>query len=258
MRQKIICIKLGGSVITNKKIPYHARTDAIKKIAESLKKINTPLVISHGSGSFGHTSAAKYCKKHGYKSKWGIAKVAFDAMEINKIVTEILIREKLPAVSFRPMSHITAEKGEIKDSFFDPILLALGQGLIPVVYGDVIWDLEWKSTVFSGEKTLNALSTYLQKNGYLIEKIIELCDVDGVFDSGGKVIPYINKLLWKSVKSNIRTGSQADVTGGMKHKVEAALDLAEFGISTNIINGNRSQAFIDAINKKSVGTIISL
>lgn len=258
MKQEIICIKLGGSVITDKKIPYHARTDIIKNIAKSLKKVNTPLVISHGSGSFGHTSATKYCKKYGYKSKWGIAKVAFDAMEINKIVTEILIREKLPAVSFRPMSHITAEKGKIKDSFFDPILLAVEQGLIPVVYGDVIWDLEWKSTIFSGEKTLNALSTYLQKKGYLIGKVIELCDVNGVLDSRGKVVPYINKLLWKSVKSNIKTGSQTDVTGGMKHKVETALDLAELGISTNIINGNNSQAFVDAINKKPVGTIISL
>ena len=258
MKQEIVCIKLGGSVITDKKIPYHAKVDVIKNIAKSLKKINAPLVISHGSGSFGHTSAAKYCKKHGYTSKWGIAKVAFDAMTINNIVTEIFISEKLPAVSFRPMSHITAEKGKIKNSFFEPILLALEQGLIPVVYGDIIWDLEWKSTVFSGETTLNALGIYLQKKGYLVKKIIELCNVDGVLDSQGKVIPHINKPLWNEIKSSVGASADTDVTGGMRHKIEAALDLAKSGISTHIINGNSSGVLIDAINKKSVGTTISI
>lgn len=257
MKQKLICIKLGGSVITDKKVAYSAKTETIKDIARALKKIKTPLIITHGSGSFGHTSAAKYCKKYGYTSKWGIAKVAFDAVEINRIVMKVFIEEKIPAVSFRPMSLFYTEEGKIKDSFFEPILIALKQGLIPILYGDVIWDSKLNSTIFSGETVLNKLCTYLQKD-YDVENIIELCDVDGVLNKEGKVIPRINKKSWKKIQTFIKGSSSTDVTGGMKHKVEEAFNLAKSGISTNIIRGGNSRILVDAINKKRVGTIISL
>ena len=38
------------------------------------------------------------------------------------------------------------------------------QGLIPVIYGDVIWDKKWKSTIYSGETTLNKIGIYLTRN----------------------------------------------------------------------------------------------
>lgn len=233
----VILVKLGGSIITDKTTPYKARPDVIRRLARELKKFdNLHIIIAHGSGSFGHTSAKEFGGKKGYKSKWGIAKVARDAMEINRIVMDILIEEGLPAISLRPMSMILTKKGKIKDNLFEIIEEVLNQDLIPVVYGDVIWDKEWKSTIYSGEKTLNEIGTHLTKKGFNVDRIIQIGETNGVYDDKGKTIPAINKRNWKSIKQYIFNSKRADVTGAMKHKIENALSIAEKGIKTWITN----------------------
>src|SRR3989344_5723934 len=113
--KNVILVKFGGSIITDKNIPYKARPDAIRSLAKELKRVkNVSIVLAHGQGSFAHTSAKEFGGKKGYKSKWGIAKVARDAMEINRIVMDILIEEGVPAVSLRPMSMIQTSAGKIK------------------------------------------------------------------------------------------------------------------------------------------------
>lgn len=252
MTKDIICIKLGGSVITDKSTPYTARTDTIRQIAKTLRKIKKPLLITHGVGSFAHTSAKKYGGKNGYTDKWGIAKVASDVMEINTIVMNIFIEEGLPAISFSPRSMQIAKKGKLYKSFFDPIYEALSQDLIPVVYGDGIWDIAQKTTIFSGETTLSYICKYLQKKDFTISKVIQLSDVDGVLDHKKKVIPQITQKNWQEVKGFINSGNVVDVTGGMTHKVEESLALTKYGISTLIINGNKTNGLKNALLNKLV------
>lgn len=234
---KFFCIKIGGSVITDKRIPYMAKHDTINGIAVSLKKINAPMLIAHGSGSFGHTSAQKYGGKNGYTSTKGIAKVARDAEEINRIVMDIFIKQGLPAIAFSPRSFLLAKEGKLQKAFFAPLEQAIAQGLIPVIYGDVIWDTKQKSTIFSGETTLNLICQHLQKKGKKIAKILQLCDVDGVFDDNHNIIPKITKDNWLEVKNYILQSTVTDVTGGMMHKIEESLMMADRGIPTQIING---------------------
>lgn len=256
--KKVILIKLGGSVITNKDTPYKARIGRIKRLAKEIKSSGvSSLVLAHGSGSFGHTSALKYGGKKGYVSKWGVAKVARDAMEINRIVMDIFIEEGLPAISLRPMSMILTSEGKLKKDLFEIVEETLNQGLIPVVYGDVIWDKKWQSTIFSGEKTLNEISVHLLKKGYRIDKIIQVGETDGVYDLKGNTIPLINKDNWSKIKTYLFEDKRADVTGGMKHKIENALKIAKSGIYTFLINGNKNNQLSDSILGKSVkGTFI--
>ena len=256
-KHSLVLIKLGGSVITDKSTPYTANIPAIRSITNVLKRVKSPLIISHGSGSFGHTSASLYGGKKGYTSPLGIATVARDAMAINSIIISECIRSDLPAISFRPMSFFTADKGELAKGFYDPIDQALSQSLIPVVYGDVIWDKEWKSTIFSGETTLGYLAIYFQKK-YSIQ-IIELCDVSGVLDATGQVIPDITPDTWEKIKSESITPTIHDVTGGMMHKVEEALTLAKAGIPTRIIDGRDSTILEKVLaGAKAYGTSIHL
>ena len=257
MAQKLFGLKIGGSVITDKTKPYTAKVDSIRSIAKVLKNIDKPMIIAHGSGSFGHTSAQKYGGKNGYVSKWGIAKVARDAQEINRIVVDIFVEEGLPVISFSPRSFFIAEKGKVKDFFLAPIEEALKQGLIPVIYGDGIWDIAQKTTIFSGETSLNFICRQLQTRNFETKKIIQLCNVDGVLDKEKNVIPEITKQNWGDIKNNITSLEVADVTGGMMHKVEDALELAKHNIETTIINGNAVVSVKDALEGKNVkGTVI--
>lgn len=259
-KKKLVLVKLGGSIITDKNKPYTARPDIIRKLAKELKKIERDyqIIIGHGSGSFGHTSAKKYGGNKGYKSKIGIAKVSYDVQQINLIVTKALMEEDLPVISLRPMSMILTENGEIKKNIFEIIEEMLRQDLIPVLYGDVIWDLKLKSVIYSGEKFLNRVAGYLLRKGYKIDKIIQVGQTDGVYQKNKKTLPIITKKTWPEMKKNIFRTTVGDVTGGMTHKIEDALFMADKGVKTLIINGNSSRDLINAVyNRKVKGTIIT-
>ncbi len=257
MSTPIQLIKLGGSIVTNKHIPYSARVQTIRSIAQVLKKLTIPLIISHGSGSFAHTSASIYGGKHGYKTSLGLAKVARDAMEINRIIMDIFIEEQLPALSFRPLSCMVSKNGLLSQSFFEPILQAMIQNFIPVVYGDVIFDKSWKTTIFSGETILSYLIPYLIKKEYSIPSVIQISNINGIHDTTGTIIPTITNENWNMIKKHIFPSNVPDVTGGMKHKIDNALEIANLGIKTIIINGFKTQQLVDAIKGKAVGTTIS-
>ena len=50
----MLLIKLGGSIITNKKKPLSAKRKTIDNIVYSFRKINEDFVVVHGGGSYGH------------------------------------------------------------------------------------------------------------------------------------------------------------------------------------------------------------
>lgn len=253
----VVLVKLGGSIITNKKIPYFARKSVIARLARELKSSREPIILAHGSGSFGHTSAVKFGGKKGYKNIKGIAKVAFDAITINQIVMEILIKQGLPVVSLRPMSMMLAKSGKTEALFFKPLEEVLKQGLIPVVFGDVIWDKSWKSTIFSGETVLSKIAVYLKKNGFKIKRIIQVGETNGVYDQNKKTVPLITKKNWPNVKQFIFKLTTNDVTGGMLHKIEDSLEMASKGIESILINGKLKRELAKALLDKSVkGTLI--
>ncbi len=254
----VILIKLGGSIITDKSVPYKPRFDVIKRLAKELKRIKgVSIVLAHGVGSFAHTSAEEFGGQKGYKSKWGIAKVARDAMEINRIVMDILIEEGLAAISLRPMSMMITDAGKLKNSLFEIVEETLNQGLTPVVYGDVIWDKKWKSTIYSGETTLNEIGIYLSKKGFRVDKIIQVGETNGVYDDKGKTVRSINKENWKNIERYVFNSKRTDVTGGMKHKIEKALEVADRGIKTWITNGIVPNELFNVMHGKNLkGTII--
>lgn len=253
----ITCVKLGGSVITDKDTPYKANLELLTSLAILLKDIKTPLIISHGSGSFGHTSAKIYGGKKGYTSTLGIATVSKDARAINSIVSTVLLEQKLPVIALSPMSMIQTEKGEIKKEFFCVVKEVLDQGLIPVLYGDVIWDTKWKSTILSGERILQQLISYLLHEGYTFDKIFQLTNTDGVYDDNKQTIPVISHATYPSLEKYIFSSNHVDVTGGMKHKVEESLSLTKRGIPTWIINGYNLESVKSAFsNKLTQGTQI--
>lgn len=257
MKKPVRLLKLGGSVITAKNAAYTARTLHIRALARIIRQIKSPLVIAHGAGSYGHTSAAKYGGSHGYTDILGIAKVSQDALEINSIVMKCFIEERLPAVSLRPSSFLVADEGELSEQLFTPIELLLHQGLIPVIYGDVIWDKSWKSTIFSGETSLSHLVHYFLRKGVPVSEVIELTDTAGVLDNDKKTVPEVTHDNFDTVKQLFFSPATVDVTGGMEHKVEEALNLAQKGITTRIIDGNNLKEVASVLLRHGTyGTLI--
>ncbi len=257
MKYKLTMIKIGGSVITDKKVAYQPREENISALAKVIKKAKQTLIIAHGAGSFAHVSAKKYGGKKGFSSRFGIAKVAFDASEINHIVMKIFIEEGLPAVSFRPMSLVTATEGRLRSNFFHVLDLVIQYGLIPVMFGDVVWDYTWKSTIYSGETIINKIAIYMNRMGHNIEQIIQLTDTDGVLDDRGHTIPVLHYDDWPKIKKYISRPKGADVTGGMTHKLDKSFQMTRYGIKTLIINGTKPSLLEKVLlGEKVIGTEI--
>jgi isopentenyl phosphate kinase len=253
----IAIIKLGGSIITDKTKPYTPNLPVIKRLAREIKKADVSVVLIHGQGSFAHTSAKKYGGIKGYKSRWGIAKVARDAMEINRIVMDVFIETKLPAISFRPNSLFLAKSGKLINQNLEPVFQALEQGLMPVLYGDVIMDTSFKTTIFSGEKITRFLINFLS-NKYNVKYIVQVGVTDGVLDENGKTIPKLNSKTFENIKKDIYSSKSNDVTGGMMHKVKESLEIAKQKISTYIINGTRSNELLNLLKNKKTNHMTTI
>lgn len=116
-------------MITDKSQPYTAKPEVISFLAGEIKAAwdkGYRFVISHGSGSFGHTSAAKYKTADGLKKRsdvYGLARVQADAFKINQIVNEIFLKAGLPCLRFMPSSFSSNKK--LTGIFVKPIVEAL-------------------------------------------------------------------------------------------------------------------------------------
>lgn len=261
--KKLILIKLGGSLITDKNKPYTARPKVIRRLAKEIKFCwdrGFLFLISHGSGSFGHTSAAKYKTADGIKKKedvYGLAVVQQDALAINRIVNKIFLEEGLPVLSFIPSSFTLSDNKNLLKVFVEPIIEALRIDVLPIVFGDVILDKKIGGCIFSGEKTLDNLIRPLVKGGFKIKKIIQCGITEGVYDEKGRTIPALDKTSFEKIKRVVSFSGSTDVTGGMIHKVEESLKIAKFGISSLIISGKTPGNLKKAIfGKKVKGTLI--
>lgn len=242
--KELILIKLGGSLITNKNKPYTVKPEVIRRLAKEIKTAwnkGFRFVVSHGSGSFGHTSAAKYGTVDGIKKKqdvYGLAVVQQDALAINRIVNKIFLEESLPVLSFVPSSFTLSEDKNLIKIFSEPIIEALKIDALPLVFGDVVLDKKLGCCIYSGEKTLDNLIRPLKEADYSIGIVIHCGSTDGVYDKNGKTIPIITLKSFKNFAEVINYSSSTDVTGGMLHKVEECLAVAEKGINSLIINCN--------------------
>lgn len=228
MRKKLVMIKLGGSVITDKSKPFTARRDAIRRLGKEikarLKDKNSDIVIGHGGGSFPHVPASKYQTQKGVigkRSVKGFCLTADSAIQINRIVIGEFLKLGINAASFAPLSFIY--EGKI---IFEHIKKAMDVGITPVIYGDVIMDKEKGFKIYSGERTLDILARKLSPYYGKIE-IIYYTDTNGVLDGEGKTIPLITPKNFKGVRKFLTQNKNTDVTGGMIHKVEESLKLVK-------------------------------
>jgi isopentenyl phosphate kinase len=261
---KLTLVKLGGSVITDKTKPFTARPEIIRSLAQEVKTAwnkSYRLVIAHGSGSFGHTSAAKYQIAEGLKNKesvYGLAVVQQDALAINRIVNDIFLQEKLPALSFVPSSFSFSDNKKVQKIFTLPIIEALKINALPLVFGDIILDGRNGCCIFSGEKTLDNLLCPLQKAGFRIARVIQVGSTNGVYNTEGETISKITSKNFNQIRKMITITKVTDVTGGMMHKIEESLKMSKQGIESLIINGEVKGNLLKAIQGKNPnGTLIT-
>ena len=243
----MILIKLGGSIITNKEKPLTVRKKSIDKISKYLRKIDEPIIIVHGGGSFGHYWSVKYdmhTKERKYDPK-GVANIKNSMVDLNKIILDSLQKNKLNPYCLPPSDFMSANKPILKK--VKEINEIAKYNFVPVTFGDALWYGNKKTYILSGDKIMSHLARILKP-----KLCIFALNEDGLYSDlkSKKLI-----LELKNEKPSM-TENKMDVTGGMTRKVEEATKISKMGLNVFFVNGNKPDRIVKAIkNKKFEGTL---
>ena len=225
---RLVFLKLGGSLITDKTSAYSARDETIARLAREVRQalLQQPqlrLVLAHGSGSFGHWEAAQYGTRQGVstQSQWyGFAAVAAAAARLNRIVADAFLREGVPVLSIAPSSTARCRGHVLEYLDVGPIRVALAHGLVPLVYGDVAFDDVCGGTIVSTEDIFAYLAQRLAPDYVLLAG-----EVEGVLDRSGQVVRCISPATLPALDGQLTGSRGVDVTGGMADKVAQMVGL---------------------------------
>ncbi len=211
-------LKLGGSLITDKRVPYSFKEEVVRRIAKEIKGFNVILV--HGGGSFGHYEASR-------EDTLRRTRTAIAMHDLNLRVTRVLLEEGIAAFPL-PGRCFSLDK----------VLEVLDNDLVPVIYGDILPN----GNIISGDDITLTLARHFKV------RALFAVDVDGVI-VGEKVRDKVTSL--EGVVDI--GGGRYDVTGGIVEKVKKIL---EYKVSSLIFNGSRPTNVYKALRGEIVGTVV--
>lgn len=262
---ELVFLKLGGSLITDKDRPYTPRLDKLDELADQIASVhahtsNLRLVLGHGSGSFGHTAAKKYGTRGGVRDAegWkGFAEVGYQASQLNNFVMDALHKAGIPALAFSPSSNVIARNGQVLLWDTTPIRMALANGILPVIHGDVIFDEARGGTILSTEELFLHLARQLQPSRILLAGIEAGVWED--FPAKTRLVSAISPEVYEKMRAGVGGSASADVTGGMADKVQQMLSLAQSApnLTALIFSGEEPQNLERALAGENIGTLIT-
>lgn len=260
----LVFLKLGGSLITEKDKPLTPRLHVIKQAAAEIKSAlqanpDLTLILGHGSGSFGHVPAKTFNTIHGVytSAQWaGFAEVWKAAHDLNQIVASCLADAGIPIISFPPSAQVLARNRKIVQWNIAGIKKSLGS-LVPLVFGDVVFDKKINGTILSTEDLFAYLANNLHPDRILLAGIEEGIYSD--FPTNSKIIKGLSLPGYKALTHSFQDSIFPDVTGGMRSKVEIMMRLlARREVkSVSIFNGLKKDAILESLTGSYPGTTMT-
>lgn len=276
--KELVFLKLGGSLITDKTQPYTPLLDVMDDIALQIATTlqtqpNLRLVIGHGAGSFGHVAASEYRTRDGYPrpsplahrerdenedNYWkGFAEVWYQASSLNRYMMKALHKANVRAIALPPSSSVIASEGKVSVWETTPIRMALSSRIVPVIFGDVVFDEIRGGTILSTEDLFMHLARALSPERILLAGLESAVWED--FPARTKKIEKITSESFDQISKGIGKSTGADVTGGMESKVKQMLELIENNheLSIQIFSGREPGNIVRALTGETLGTVIT-
>ncbi|HTW39638.1 MAG TPA: isopentenyl phosphate kinase [Thermoplasmata archaeon] len=234
-------VKLGGSVITRKREVERARPKVLARLAAELAGASpVRLVVLHGAGSFGHPGAKRFglaraplAAQSARERARGAAIVAAEVRRLHLLVLRALLAAGLSPASVPIATHCRNRAGALVAFDAAPFLEALGRGLTPVSFGDVVPDEEWGASILSADTIAEALVEPLDA-----ARVLFVSDVPGVLQGSPRGRRAVVAELDDAVLTQLRPSPGAvDVTGGIRGKAETMLRIARAGADAGLISG---------------------
>ena len=234
----MILIKLGGSVITDKSQYKKFNKEQASRLCWEIAESERMSIVVHGAGSYGHVLAKRYAIQDGLVDYGQVAPAAMvhhDAMELGLLLTSELMAAGIPAASVPPGSCFVMEDGRIVVTDDEAIRRLAHMGIMPVTFGDVVMDRKKGFAIVSGDQMMEVMAGIFNP-----DRVVFVSDIDGLFDSNpktnpdAKLIPVVTPELLGTVSAE---DDVADVTGGVRGKMEAMLRMCAPGRDCVLVNG---------------------
>jgi isopentenyl phosphate kinase len=138
---------------------------------------------------------------------------------------EALHGAQLPVISFPPSTSALTKAREVILWDTTPLEQAVQNQLLPVVHGDVVFDMEMGGTILSTEEVFTYLASRLQP-----QKILLAGQDPGVwadYPQCTEIIPEITPKNLLTLDLSLWDSETTDVTGGMASKVQEMVTLVE-------------------------------
>ena len=242
LTDRTLVIKLGGSVVTDKKRSCKADRSSIHRIAIELAKRKEHLIILNGAGSFGHISVRRHGLDHGFRAqnRKAFAKTKLQLLRLQEIIGSILCEHGIPVVPLNASSFMLARSGDLTRVDLTPIRALLRLRLVPLFGGDLIPDIEQGWSVISADQMASWIAPRVKAS-----MVIYGTDVDGLYESDpalSKEARLIQLLPYNQIATvaTVAKGSRMpDVTHGMRGKLLEAQNAARRGVPVIVMNLKR-------------------
>lgn len=238
----MLLVKLGGSLLTDKERPDTVRGEVVDRLAGEIaraRRAGVELVLGHGSGSFGHAAATRHGLAAGdgpgTATAAGVVAVRERAAELHRLVVSALEAAGALPFSISPSSAAVAAGGRLVELAIEPLERALALGLLPVVYGDVVLDRERGAVVCSTETVLAAVVERSKERR--VTGAVWVGATEGLLDRRGRLVPTVDLRRPDEALTAAGPAAGSDVTGGMRHRLEAVLALARAGVPSLLLDG---------------------
>ncbi|HEV8594734.1 MAG TPA: isopentenyl phosphate kinase [Thermoplasmata archaeon] len=250
-------VKLGGSVITDKRKVTTLRPGALRELAGEIARSGEDVILVHGAGSFGHIKAGEHRLAAGYVDDAqlpAVSEVQRDVRFLNVAVLDALRKAGLHAVSLPPSAIARLDDGVLKDLDLDVFRRYRDLGFTPVTFGDVVLDGKRWFSICSGDLLMLALAAAFHP-----ESATFVADVDGVYTADPKRVKGA-KLLREVSAANVAsidttTAPVEDVTGGLAGKLARMLEVAKLVDRCVLVNGLKKGRLLAALRgERVVGT----
>ena len=124
----------------------------------------------------------------------------------------------------------------------------MNAGLVPVSFGDVVPDDAWTRSILSADTLAVELARQLP-----VRRVLFVSDVPGVLEPGTaprpRIVPEVTEELVERLSQ--RAGGP-DVTGGIRGKAQAMLEIGRLGADAGLISGLKDGLLSRALRGDSV------
>lgn len=224
-----LLLKIGGSVMTDKRQEGVINTNLLKEISGVVKELyerGLKMVIVTGVGSYGHRAVARHSIHKGdngtHERRLGLLEAQIDVNILRKAFLEALLEAGVPAMQFYASSIAESNKGRPINFNLAAVGKFLGCGMIPVVSGDVVPDKTMGYSVMSGD--IVALEIYKQWSPRILAYGT---NVKGVYsddpdtDPDAELLEVVDSKMLHEALHGVTEGMNVDVSGAMRGKVQA-------------------------------------